>query len=86
MVQKDLTIVNENVLYVPRYQISDQISKRNTSGKKRRKRTEKVEAVGYQNVKATLSLNGRVLKLMGLNKDLQEETLKLVKSHFTKKK
>jgi hypothetical protein len=63
-----------------------QETKRNTSGQKRRKPTEKVEEMGYQNVKAALAPNGRVLKLMGLNKELQEEILKLVKSHFSKKK
>lgn len=63
-----------------------QETKRNTSGQKRRKPTKRVEEMGYQDVKAELASNGRVLKLSGLNKELGEEILELVKSHFSQKK
>lgn len=77
-------IAQETTVEVRR-RVAQETGKR-TTGQKRRKPSQKVEDLGYHNVKAALSPNGRVLKLTGMNKELQEEILKLVKSHLSQKK
>jgi len=46
----------------------------------------RVEVLNYRDIRATLSSDGKVVKLIGLNRELQEEVLKLLKMHFSQKK
>lgn len=55
-------------------------------GQNSKKPRHAVEDMGYLQIKAIAAANGRVLKLTGLDKETQEEIIKLLKSHFSKKK